>query len=78
MLAPITEQTLHMQPLALHHVSINVTDADLAVTFYTEVLGGTLRTDRPDLGFGGAWIDLGTSQVHRSRDLSSPCPRLLC
>ncbi|MEI7860959.1 MAG: VOC family protein [Acidimicrobiales bacterium] len=67
-----------MQPLALHHVSINVTDADLAVTFYTEVLGGTLRTDRPDFGFGGAWIDLGTSQVHRSRDLSSPCPRLLC
>ena len=53
-----------MQPLAVHHVSVNVTDVPAAVTFYTEVLGGTLRADRPDFGFGGAWIDVGASQVH--------------
>ncbi len=53
-----------MQPASIHHVSINVTDVDGAVDFYTDVLGGTLRTDRPDFGFGGAWIDLGSSQVH--------------
>jgi len=23
-----------------------------------------VRDDRPDFGFGGAWIDLGTQQVH--------------
>ncbi len=53
-----------MQPLAVHHVSVNVTDADESIAFYTDVLGGTVRTDRPDFGFGGAWIDLGSTQVH--------------
>ena len=53
-----------MQPLAVHHVSINVTDVDGAVSFYTDVLGGALRDDRPEFGFGGAWIDLGASQLH--------------
>ena len=53
-----------MQPLGVHHVSINVTDAEEGIAFYTQVLGGTVRTDRPDFGFGGAWIDLGSSQVH--------------
>ena len=53
-----------MQPLAIHHVSVNVSDVDAGVAFYTDVLGGTVRDDRPDFGFGGAWIDLGTQQVH--------------
>ena len=34
------------------------------MAFYTETLGGTLRDDRPDFGIGGAWIDLGPTQVH--------------
>ena len=53
-----------MRPLAVHHVSINVPDVGAAIAFYTEVLGGTVRNDRPDFGFDGAWIDLGTSQLH--------------
>lgn len=53
-----------MQPLAVHHVSVNVPDVPVAVTFYTEVLGGTLRGDRPGFGFDGAWIDFGTGQLH--------------
>ena len=53
-----------MRPLAVHHVSINVPDVDAALTFYTKVLGGTVRDDRPDFGFGGAWIDLGGHQLH--------------
>jgi glyoxylase I family protein len=53
-----------MQPLAVHHVSINVPDVGVALSFYTEVLGGTTRNDRPDFGFGGAWIDFGASQLH--------------
>jgi glyoxylase I family protein len=60
----LTRQNRGMEPLAVHHVSINVTDVPAAITFYTEVLGGSLRADRPDFGFGGAWIDVGTSQVH--------------
>jgi catechol 2,3-dioxygenase-like lactoylglutathione lyase family enzyme len=53
-----------MEPLAVHHVSINVSDVEAALAFYTDVLGATLRTDRPDFGFGGAWLDLGAQQVH--------------
>ncbi|RLE23876.1 MAG: lactoylglutathione lyase [Actinobacteria bacterium] len=53
-----------MKPLGVHHVSINVDDADVAVSFYTEVLGLSLRDDRPDLGFNGAWLDLGDQQLH--------------
>jgi glyoxylase I family protein len=60
-----------MDPLAIHHVSVNVRDIDEAVPFYTDVLGGTLRRDRPDFGVAGAWIDLGTQQVHL---LEAPVP----
>jgi len=53
-----------MEPVAIHHVSLNVSDVEQGVAFYTGVLGGTLRDDRPDFGIGGAWINLGTQQVH--------------
>jgi len=53
-----------MRPLGVHHVSVNVTDVASSLAFYTEVLGGTVRDDRPDLAVGGAWIDLGAAQVH--------------
>ena len=53
-----------MEPLAIHHVSVNVSNAPESVSFYTDVLGGTVREDRPDFGIGGAWIDLGPNQVH--------------
>jgi len=53
-----------MRPLAVHHVSINVPDVDRAVAFYTGVLGGSVREDRPDFGFSGAWIDIGGNQLH--------------
>ena len=53
-----------MEPLAIHHVSLNVADVEAAMDFYVGVLGGTRRADRPDFGIAGAWIDLGTQQVH--------------
>jgi len=53
-----------MQPLGVHHVSINVSDADEAIAFYTDVLGLVVRGDRPDFPFGGAWLDVGGQQVH--------------
>jgi len=49
---------------AVHHVSINVTDPDRALRFYTDVLGLTQRSDRPDFGIGGSWLDAGDQQVH--------------
>lgn len=53
-----------MRPVRVHHVSINCSDPQRSIAFYTDVLGGTLRDDRPDFGIGGAWIDLGGTQVH--------------
>ncbi len=53
-----------MKPLAVHHVSINVDDVPAALSFYTEVLGLEQRGDRPDFGFGGAWLNAGGQQVH--------------
>jgi glyoxylase I family protein len=53
-----------VQPVGIHHVSINVVDVDAALRFYVDVLGLTQRSDRPDFGFGGAWLDAGGQQVH--------------
>jgi glyoxylase I family protein len=63
-----------MQPLAIHHVALNVADVDEGIAFYTEVLGGRLRHDRPDFGIAGAWIDMGGQQVHL---VEAPVPRNL-
>lgn len=56
-----------MRPLGVHHVAINVDDMDAARTFYVDVLGLTVRSDRPDFGFDGAWLDAGGQQVHLVR-----------
>jgi glyoxylase I family protein len=53
-----------VQPTGVHHVALNVTDVPAAVTFYVDVLGLRVRTDRPDFGFAGAWLDAGGQQVH--------------
>jgi catechol 2,3-dioxygenase-like lactoylglutathione lyase family enzyme len=53
-----------MEPLGIHHVSINVADATVSRRFYLDVLGGVERTDRPAFSFDGAWIDFGGQQLH--------------
>lgn len=55
---------MSVEPLGVHHVSINVRDSAESIAFYTGVLGLTERSDRPDFSFGGAWLDLGSQQVH--------------
>jgi glyoxylase I family protein len=60
-----------VRPLGVHHVAINVPDVDEAVRFYTGMLGLHQRDDRPDFGFGGAWLDAGGQQVH---PLEAPLP----
>ena len=63
-----------MQALGVHHVSINVVDVAEALAFYTGPLGLTVRTDRPDFGFGGAWLDVGDQQIHL---IEAPTPQNL-
>lgn len=56
-----------MELLGVDHVAVNVSDVEASVAFYTRVLGLTRRTDRPDFGFDGAWMDAGGQQVHFMR-----------
>jgi catechol 2,3-dioxygenase-like lactoylglutathione lyase family enzyme len=48
----------------IHHVGLVVTDVDAARHFYLDRLGLSERDDRPDFGFGGAWLQVGDQQVH--------------
>jgi glyoxylase I family protein len=53
-----------VRTIGLHHVSVNVVDVPAALDFYVGTLGLVARDDRPDFGFGGAWLDAGAQQVH--------------
>ncbi len=41
-----------------------VADTARSVNFYREVLGLEVCHDRPDLGFAGAWLTIGSQQIH--------------
>ncbi len=56
----------------LHHASLVVSDTERALKFYCDVLG-MQQTDRPDLGFPGAWLQLGAQQIHLL-ELENPDP----
>ena len=47
----------------VHHVSINVDDVEVVRDFYVRALGFE-PIDRPDLGVGGAWLQMGPQQLH--------------
>jgi glyoxylase I family protein len=53
-----------VRPVGIHHVSVNVDDVAACRRFYVDVLGFTERSDRPDFGFDGAWLDAGGQQLH--------------
>jgi glyoxylase I family protein len=48
----------------LHHASLIVADTARSLVFYRDLLG--LETDggRPDLGYPGAWLWVGSRQLH--------------
>jgi catechol 2,3-dioxygenase-like lactoylglutathione lyase family enzyme len=53
-----------MQLRGVHHVSLNVSDAEKAERFYVDVLG-LEKLHRPDLGFPGSWLACADGrQVH--------------
>ena len=47
----------------VHHVSINVDDVEANRDFYVEKLGFH-QIDRPDLGVGGVWLQMGPQELH--------------
>lgn len=48
----------------LLHASFLVADLARSRAFYEGVLGLTLNPNRPNLGYDGAWYDIGAQQIH--------------
>jgi len=59
--------------LAIQHVSVLVADTGRAVAFYCKVLGLRVDPQRPDLGYPGAWLNIGAQQIHLL-ELPNPDP----
>ncbi len=55
------------------HASVIVADTKVALEFYQGVLGLEADPDRPDLGYPGAWLNLGSQQIHLL-ELPNPDP----
>lgn len=49
---------------AILHASVVVTNTDKALAFYCGVLGLQQCNNRPDLGYPGAWLQVGEQQIH--------------
>jgi glyoxylase I family protein len=58
----------------IHHVSLLTTDVDRSIHFYTDILDLAVSDKRPDLGFDGAWFEIGGQQIHliQSEPVSGP------
>ncbi len=58
----------------IHHVSVLVADVDASLAFYCGVLGLTIDTSRPQLGYDGAWLSTGDRQQIHLLCLENPDP----
>lgn len=58
----------------IHHISVVVSDIKIALAFYCDVLGLSVNDSRPDIGYPGAWLDIGGQQIHLL-ELDSVDPR---
>ncbi len=52
-----------MKLAGVHHVSLNVDDAEKTGRFYIDVLGLEVLP-RPELGFPGYWLKSGSQEIH--------------
>lgn len=58
---------------AIHHASFIVADTARALSFYCDTLGLEQDHGRPDLGYPGAWLQVGAGQIHLL-ELPNPDP----
>lgn len=49
---------------AILHVGVLVSDTERALRFYRDVLGLQVDESRPDLGYAGAWLRVGSQHIH--------------
>ncbi len=59
--------------IRFHHVSLLVADTQRSLAFYRDILGLEVDPHRPELGFPGAWLNLGDQQIHLL-ELPNPDP----
>ncbi|MET0024256.1 MAG: VOC family protein [Sedimenticola sp.] len=57
----------------MHHASLLIGDTDRSLAFYRDILGLAVYGERPDLGFPGAWLEVGDQQIHLL-ELPNPDP----
>jgi glyoxylase I family protein len=55
------------------HAAVLVSDLQRALGFYHDALGLPVNGSRPDLGYPGAWLDVGAQQIHLMQ-LPNPDP----
>lgn len=48
----------------IHHVSLITGDLSASIAFYADLLGVSVDPGRPDLGYPGAWLNVGDQQIH--------------
>ncbi len=53
---------IHYKSIA--HNSLLVSHLDASLVFYCDILGMTSDPSRPDLGYPGAWLNIGNQQIH--------------
>ena len=49
---------------SIDHCSLIVANTDKALEFYTGILALEVDESRPDLGYPGAWLQVGNGQIH--------------
>jgi glyoxylase I family protein len=57
----------------LHHVSVLVANTERALGFYRDLLELPVAPERPPMAYGGAWLQLGSQQIHLL-ELPNPDP----
>ena len=57
----------------MHHASLLVADTRRSLGFYRDLLGLAVDGGRPDLGYPGAWLQVGARQLHLL-ELPNPDP----
>ena len=57
----------------LLHASVIVADTQQSLHFYRDLLGLAVDESRPDLGYPGAWLNVGAQQIHLL-ELPNPDP----
>jgi glyoxylase I family protein len=60
--------------VGLHHVSVLIADTQRSLDFYCGILGLKVDSARPDLGFPGAWLELGEGRQIHLLELPNPDP----